>query len=160
MSKKRVFLIATGLTLLFIAFGVYVFRNGVYSFWDSDVKRIDTQEAQQMLQKKSYVLIDARAQDEFAVSHLKGSMLYEESLVHKLNKNEPILIYCTIGVRSNRIAKQLSDMGFEVYDMQEGILGWANNELPVIDSAGNTTKNIHTYNKSFAPLLKKGTAVY
>ncbi len=160
MSKKRVFLIATGLTLLFIASGVYVFRNGVYSFWDSDVKRIDTQEAQQMLQKKSYVLIDARAQNEFAVSHLKGSMLYEESLVDKLNKNEPILIYCTIGVRSNRIAKQLSDMGFEVYDMQEGILGWANNELPLIDPEGQATEKVHTYNKSFAPLLKKGTAVY
>ena len=154
------FLIATSLTLLFIAFGVYVFRNGVYSFWDSDVKRINTQEAQQMLQKKSYVLIDARAQNEFAVSHLKGSMLYEESLVDKLNKNEPILIYCTIGVRSNRVAKELSDRGFEVYDMKEGILGWANNELPLIDPEDQATEKVHTYNKSFAPLLKKGTAVY
>lgn len=153
-------LIAASLTLILIAFGAYVYQNGIYSFWDSDVKRINTQKAQKMLENKPFVLIDARSPEEFAVSHLEGSIRYEESIIEQLNVNEPIVIYCTVGVRSNRVAKELSDKGFEVYDMKEGILGWANNELPLVNPGGQATEKVHTYNKSFAHLLKKGTAIY
>ncbi|NVK84597.1 MAG: rhodanese-like domain-containing protein [Cytophagia bacterium] len=160
MSKKLSLLLISGLALFLFAFGIYVFQNGFFSFWDSDVKRIDTEEAKQLLTETSPILIDARAPEEFEVSHLKGSMLFEDGVLERLDKTQPIVIYCTIGVRSNRVAKQISDQGFDVYDMKDGILGWANGDLPIIDSEGQPTDRVHTYNKSFAHLLKKGTAVY
>ena len=153
-------MLATGLIILTATIGLYIFRNGVYSFWDADVKRIDTEQAQELLQEQNLLLLDARTPEEFAVSHLKGATRFMEELSSSLPKDQPIVIYCTIGVRSNKVAKKLSDQGYEVYDMKEGILGWANSELPVVDNNGLPTENVHTYNKSFAHLLKKGTAVY
>lgn len=153
-------MIFIGLVVFLLAFGTYVFKNGFYSFWDSGVKRIDTQEAQMILSQQSPILIDARTVEEFSISHIQGSIRYEDDLVENLSKDQPLLIYCTIGVRSNKVAKQLSDLGFEVYDMKEGILGWANQELPLVNEANSPTNKVHTYNKSFSNLLKKGTAVY
>lgn len=153
-------MLATGLIILTVAIGLYVFRHGIYSFWDADVRRIDTEQAQELLKKKDLFLLDARTPEEFAVSHLKGATRFEEGLSLSLPKGRPIVIYCTIGVRSNKLAKKLSDEGYEVYDMKEGILGWANSELPVVDNNGLPTEHVHTYNKSFAHLLKRGTAIY
>lgn len=149
-----------GLAIFLLASGIYIFKNGFYSFWDSDVKRIDSQKAKMILSQESPILLDARTPEEFLVSHLKGSIRYEDGIIQNLSKDQPILIYCTLGVRSNRVAKQLSDQGYKVYDMKDGIIGWVNNEFPLVDSDGLTTRNVHTYSKNFSSLLKKGTAVY
>lgn len=154
-------MVATGLAVLMITTGIIVFRKGIYSFWDGNVKRIDTEEAQQIWQNQEPFIIDARTPKEFNVSHLPGAIRFEENLTNRIPKDRPLLIYCTVGVRSNRVAKELSDLGFsDVYDMKEGILGWANNQLPVVDNEDEPTEKIHTYSKSFAHLLKHGEAVY
>lgn len=160
MSRKGLLLLFVGLAIFLLASGIYIFKNGFYSFWDSDVKRIDSQKAKMILSQESPILIDARTPEEFLVSHLKGSIRYEDGIIQNLPKDQPILIYCTLGVRSNRVAKQLSDQGYKVYDMKDGIIGWVNNEFPLVDSDGLTTQNVHTYSKNFSSLLKKGTAVY
>lgn len=154
-------MVATGLAVLMITTGIIVFRKGIYSFWDSNVRRIDTEEAHQILQSQQPFVIDARTPEEFNVSHLQGAIRFEENLTDGIPKDRPLLIYCTVGVRSNRVAKELSDLGFsDVYDMKDGILGWANDQLPVVDNENQPTEKIHTYSKSFAHLLKHGEAVY
>jgi len=159
--KRKFLLVATGITILSITAGIIVFRKGIYSFWDVNVKRINTEEAQKILLSHEPFILDTRTPEEFNVSHLQGAIRFEEGIMNQVPKDRPVLIYCTIGVRSNRVAKELSDKGFSsIYDMKEGILGWANNQLPVIDTKNRPTDSIHTYNKSFAHLLKHGKAVY
>ncbi|WP_420385171.1 rhodanese-like domain-containing protein [Roseivirga sp.] len=154
-------MIATGITVLIVALGVVAFKKGIYSLWDANVHRIDSTEASELLKEKKPFIIDARTPEEYNVSHIDGAVRFEESLIGNIPNDRPILIYCTLGVRSNRTAKELSDLGFkEIYDMKDGILGWANGELPVVNTENEPTENIHTYNKSFAPLLKRGKAVY
>jgi len=49
-----------------------------------------------------------------------------------LDKNNPIIVYCRSGVRSNRAANILIENGFsEVYDMG-GILDWQEEGFPII----------------------------
>ncbi|HEY9117314.1 MAG TPA: rhodanese-like domain-containing protein [Roseivirga sp.] len=162
MFKKKIILVTLGVLLFISASVIYVKQKGLYTFLGAgSVQRIETVEAAELITEKDLVILDARTIEEFETSHLKNSLRFEESLLSSLNKEQPILIYCTVGVRSNRVAKALSDAGYkEVYDMKDGILGWANQEYPLIDNFGELTNQIHTYNKSFAPLLKKGTAVY
>lgn len=155
-------MIAIGIIVFVSASVLYIKQKGLYTFFGAGtVERIESIEAAEIIQSKKPIIIDARTVEEFETSHLKNSIRFDESILSKLEKDQPILIYCTLGVRSNRLAKALSDAGYqEVYDMKDGILGWANQEYPLINNSGESTNQIHTYNKSFSPLLKKGTAVY
>jgi rhodanese-related sulfurtransferase len=45
--------------------------------------------------------------------------------VEKLEKSEPVLVYCKVGGRSAKAAKYLVENGFtKVYDLNGGILAW------------------------------------
>ena len=160
MSKPRMIFLFSGILVLAIVAGIYIFKKGVFGFWDTEIERVDSAQAREILSEKKPFVIDARTPDEFNVSHLEGSVRFDESVIPQLSKDQPILIYCTLGVRSNRVAKQLSDMGYKVYDMKDGILGWANEQLPLVDNSNAPTEKVHTYNQSISTLLKNGTAVY
>ncbi len=142
--------------------GFLFYESGIYTWrMTKKVQRIKAKEATQIIAHQTPTILDARTEEEFALSHIEGALRFEESLLDSLPKNHPVLVYCTIGVRSNRVARQLRNAGFSlVYDMKDGILGWANSELPVVNSAGLPSDSIHTYNKSFSLLLRKGKAVY
>ena len=82
-------------------------------------------------------LIDVRTQDEFSEGHISSSQNvcvtdddFKEKAA-KLNKDQPVYVYCKSGGRSARAAKILKDMGFkEIYDMQGGITNWESKGLP------------------------------
>lgn len=81
-------------------------------------------------------LIDVRTQEEFGEDHLKTAQNicvtdddFKEK-VAKLDKNEPVYLYCRSGKRSARAAQIMKDMGFkEIYDMEGGFLNWENQGL-------------------------------
>jgi rhodanese-related sulfurtransferase len=51
--------------------------------------------------------------------------------ISALDKSKPVVFYCASGIRSEKAATKLLDMGFsEIYDLQGGIRGW--------QSAGNS----------------------
>lgn len=84
----------------------------------------------------SVQLVDVRTPKEYKISHLKGAQNicvtsddFEEK-VKTLDKNEPVYVYCKIGGRSAKAAKQLKEMGFtKIYDMDGGILLWEEKKL-------------------------------
>ena len=50
--------------------------------------------------------------------------------IRKLDKNEPIYLYCRSGKRSAKAAQILKEMGFkEIYDMEGGFLNWESQGL-------------------------------
>lgn len=80
----------------------------------------------------SLQLIDVRTVKEFQVGHLKTAQNIcvtdkdFEARAQQLDKNRPVYVYCKKGGRSADAAKKLAAMGFiKVYDMQGGILNWA-----------------------------------
>ncbi|WP_411895617.1 rhodanese-like domain-containing protein [Winogradskyella sp. A2] len=95
------------------------------------VKVLTTKEFKEQVDNKQVQLIDVRTPKEFISGHIKGarnidfnSNSFDEEF-NKLNKDEPVYIYCRSGVRSGEASKKLETMGFkEIYDLKGGIINY------------------------------------
>src|SRR5690606_39076896 len=64
------------------------------------------------------VLLDCREKNEYVVSHLPRAIYggydhFQLSSISQLDKNTEICVYCSIGVRSEKIGEQLVKAGFK-----------------------------------------------
>jgi hypothetical protein len=76
---------------------------------------------------------------------------FDISKMDVLDKDKTIVVYCSIGYRSEKIGEKLKDKGFSmVYNLYGSIFEWGNLGLPLEDKSGVSTKNIHTYNAKWA----------
>lgn len=78
--------------------------------------------------KAAHQLIDVRTPAEYASGHIAGSVnIPVEELASRLNevsKDEPVVLYCRSGNRSNQAANILNQAGYKgVYDLG-GIGAW------------------------------------
>lgn len=106
-------------------------------------------------------LLDSREEDEYRVSHINGATHvgyddFDKSALKKLDKSKPVVVYCSVGYRSEKIAEKLEKEGFkEVYNLYGGIFEWVNQDNPVYNSKGKT-KDIHPYSWLWGQWLSKG----
>lgn len=113
----------------------------------------------------SVLLLDAREPKEYQISHLKGAKLvgYEKldlSSLKNTAKNQPIVVYCSVGYRSEKVAEQLIQQGFtNVRNLYGGLFEWKNQNQPVVNETGQTDE-VHAYDKTWGIWLKKGKKVY
>ncbi len=113
----------------------------------------------------NYTLLDAREPKEYKVSHIKSALNvgYKnfdlDKTIKKLTKDRPIVIYCSLGVRSGKIAKKLRAKGYEVYNLSGGIFAWFNQGMPVVKNDGTPSKMVHGYNKSWSKWVLDKTKV-
>jgi len=103
-------------------------------------------------------LLDAREPREFAVSHLRDAQLAPDvetalRLVGTAKPNPPIVVYCSVGYRSSRLAKDLMDRGvLRVANLEGSIFQWANEERPVYRGLLRVER-VHPYNNTWGQLL-------
>lgn len=115
-----------------------------------------------------FLLLDTREKAEFEVSHLKNAIWVgdKEFDVDKVSSiipdnNTPIVVYCSIGVRSEDVGERLSKNGYtQVFNLYGGIFKWKNEGFKVYDSHGKETENVHGFNKHWGKMLTNGTKVY
>ncbi len=116
----------------------------------------------------NYVLFDAREDEEFEISHLPKAIhigynyfKLATAQQHLKSKQQLIVIYCSISVRSERIGEQLKEAGYSnVYNLHGGIFAWKNKGNIIVDETGSPTERVHTYNKKWSKYLTNGVAVY
>ena len=120
------------------------------------VRHIDADTVKNDLEQgKKMALIDVRKKEEYDVSHLPSAV----NIIHAKNitlpKDTPIIIYCSVGVRSAKFAKQLGSLGYtNVFNLRGSIFEWANKGFPVM--RGNTKmKAVHPFNRKWGTLLRK-----
>ena len=84
------------------------------------------------------LLLDVRTDTEFASGHLNGATQIDfyrddfEEALSKLDKSQPVYVYCRSGNRSGKAAKQMKALGFkEVYKLEGGIGAWARRGQPI-----------------------------
>lgn len=112
------------------------------------------------------VLIDAREKEEFTVSHIPNAIFsgykdFNTEALKDLSKSDPIVVYCSVGYRSERIGEKLQRMGFSnVYNLYGGIFEWKNTGNEVVDAEGLPTEKVHAYNKKWGQWLTCGEKVY
>lgn len=119
-------------------------------------------------QKATVILLDSREQKEYKTSHLNNAIHigYDhfkiDSVLKKIpNKNSKIVVYCSLGIRSETIADSLKKAGYKnVENLYGGIFEWKNNNLPVYNSEEKETDSIHIFSKEWGKWLKNGIKIY
>ena len=112
------------------------------------------------------VILDCREAEEFEVSHLAGARLaayssFETEDLHLMKEDVPIVVYCSIGYRSERIGEKLQDAGYtKVFNLYGGIFDWKNKGGVVVALDNDTTQKVHTYNKQWSRYLEVGEKIY
>jgi len=114
------------------------------------------------------ILLDAREKNEYKVSHLKGAKFvgYNKFNLKKTikslpDKNAKIVVYCSLGVRSEDIGEQLKNAGYtNVLNLYGGIFEWKNNDYKVYNKKEKETEKVHAFDKNWGIWLLKGTKVY
>lgn len=115
---------------------------------------------------ENFVLLDAREKKEYEVSKLPGAVYvgynkFESEAIADIPKDRPIVVYCSVGYRSERIGEKLKKMGYtQVYNLYGGIFEWKSTDQEVVDKDNKPTEKVHAYNKDWGQWLRKGTKVY
>lgn len=92
--------------------------------------RTNTIDFKTKIEGKNVQLIDVRTPQEYKDGHIpkaKNIDIYNDDFMQKasvLDKFKPVYIYCHSGVRSMEAAKKLKNVGFKVYNLNDGIKGW------------------------------------
>ncbi|PTX44695.1 rhodanese-related sulfurtransferase [Christiangramia gaetbulicola] len=116
--------------------------------------------------KDEVILLDTRSAEEFEVSHIEDALLvgYDDFDLYRLpniSKDKNIIVYCSLGIRSEQIGEKLKKAGFEnVQNLFGGIFEWKNTGFPVVDKEGEPTEKVHAYSKQWAKWLKNGEKIY
>jgi len=72
-------------------------------------------------------------------------------VVSDIDKETTLVVYCSIGYRSDKIGGQLKKAGFNrVFNLYGSIFEWVNRGYTVVDKAGHPTNRLHTYNKHWS----------
>lgn len=121
---------------------------------------------QKILSGEKIYLLDSRETKEYEVSFINGAIKvgynnFKIETVKNLSKSTPVIVYCTIGARSEQIGEKLQKAGFnQVYNLYGGIIHWKNQGYPVYSSTQSKTPNIHVYSKEWGIWLTNGKAIH
>ena len=125
------------------SFGQSDFDRKLQSLYKNTVPLIRSETLLSEISKSNVVILDTRSAVEFQVSHLSGALFldydsFKPENIKNVNKNSKIIVYCSVGYRSERIGEQLIKLGFkDVSNLYGGIFDWINNGNPIVNSSGN-----------------------
>jgi rhodanese-related sulfurtransferase len=102
---------------------------------------------------KEFYLLDTREPAEFAVSYIQTAINvgfddFSLDLVSHIPKDAQIIVYCSLGYRSEKIGEILLAAGYtNVTNLQGGIFNWLNQGYHVLNQKGQITYKVHPYNR-------------
>lgn len=112
------------------------------------------------------ILLDARELAEYNVSHITGARHvgydnFSMQTVAGIAKDRHIVVYCSVGYRSEKITEKLKAAGYtQVSNLYGGIFELVNQGNKVVDNSGKPTAKVHAYSKTWGVWLTRGEKVY
>jgi len=101
---------------------------------------IPVEEFESRMAAEGVQLIDVRTPEEFSQGHIPGALNvdcynwnFAELVKATIDPSRPAALYCRSGKRSAATAKVLRKKGYDVFDLEGGILAWAGTGRPIID---------------------------
>jgi rhodanese-related sulfurtransferase len=142
------------------------YENKVDSYLSYSVPVLGVEQLKE--NQASFLILDARPEEEYNVSHIAnaeriGFKNLNMDVLDTVPKDTKIVVYCSIGYRSEKVGEKLKKKGFtQVYNLYGSVFEWANRDYPLVDNAGYPTSRVHTYNKKWSKWLKneRYTKVY
>lgn len=146
------------MVLSFFSFGQSKdFRKVIDSYLTFNADTISVESA---IEKNTVVFVDCRAKEEYEVSKIEGAIYYE-NFNWEDHEGKDIVVYCSIGKRSEDYSVKLVSKGAKkVFNLYGGIFDWVNKGNPVVNQEGQETEEVHTYSKRWSKWLIKGKAIY
>jgi len=106
------------------------------------MKTVDASTLKHWIDKDEVLVIDVREPSEYASEHIAeatliplGSMSMQ--VLPKIKHGHKLVIHCRSGKRSQHACEQLlqEEPSLEIYNLEDGILGWIAKGHPVITSS-------------------------
>lgn len=115
----------------FIA-GICLFFTSLFSCQQKgDFKSVSVDEFSVLIADPDMQRLDVRTLAEYSEAHIPGSIninvldkTFTEIADSTLQKDKPVALYCRSGKRSKKAAAILSEKGYKVFDLDEGLEGW------------------------------------
>ena len=121
---------------------------------------------QELQSKQSdYVILDTREKEEYDVSHIQGAKYigykdFDKKELAAIPKDAKIVLYCSVGYRSEKIGMKLQKMGYtNVYNLFGSIFEWVNQGFTVVDNLNHPVFKVHTYNKKWSQWVDENKAI-
>ena len=126
-----------------------------------DVPTVTTSELAAALDgRPAPLLLDAREPAEYAVSHLPGARRVDPAAsadalaaaLGTVDRDRPVVVYCSVGVRSGGVAARLREAGWDARNLEGSIFRWANEGRPLA-GPGGAAGVVHPYDATWGRLL-------
>ena len=113
------------------------------------------------------IYLDAREKNEYNVSHVKNAIWvgydkFQKDSITGIDKTKKIVVYCSVGYRSEKISERLIKMGYtNVSNLYGDLFEWSNQEMPLVTSSNNdSTVKIQPYNEKWGKWIIVGEKSY
>jgi rhodanese-related sulfurtransferase len=132
----------------------------------SDFPTITAKEVIQLKKQQDVYFLDTREPEEFKISHLENALNIGFSnpkweLLRSIPTNAKIVVYCSVGARSQQIGEQLKAKGYnQVTNLYGGIFYWFNTGYPVYNTRHQETLEIHGFDTEWGKWIKRGKVRY
>ncbi len=159
--------------LLLFSIFLFVQANGQESlenllgrYNSGNVPYISVEELRMNQLNDKVLVLDAREPEEYRVSHIRNAVFvgyndFDISRVDDYPRDTKIVVYCSLGIRSEKIGKELKDAGFsEVFNLYGGIFYWKGKGYEVVDMKDQETEKVHAYSESWSKWLKNAQQVF
>ena len=121
-----------------------------------DVTQLTIAEFIEAHQEKA-LIVDVREPAEYAVSHLENAVNLggPEAIVSAFTRSgkQEIVLYCSVGYRSSRVASEIQDqLSAPVFNLEGSIFEWANQGHPLFKGSERVDR-VHPYDPKWGKLL-------
>lgn len=115
-----------------ILFLTFIFTS-VFTFAqvkEAKFKSVNEAEFAKIVANKNVQIVDVRTPEEFADGHLENAVNIDvkgadfEKKIATLSKDKTVAVYCRSGARSKVAAQKLAEKGYNVIELDGGILAW------------------------------------
>lgn len=96
----------------------------------SNFKSVDNAEFAKSIADTKTQLVDVRTPAEYKAGHIAGAVNIDvkeadfDTKIKSLDKTRPVAVYCRSGARSKTAARKLAESGFQVIELDRGIMNW------------------------------------
>ncbi len=120
-----------------------------------------------MRKEEEFLLLDVREEAEFAVSRIAGAErvdpgIWRKSFMARFGddaRGKRVVFYCSVGVRSSRLAANVQTALMEqgakqVFNLDGGVFAW-HNEKRALENAEGATEYVHPFDTHWGKLVRR-----
>jgi len=165
MLKIGLYIMIISFLQSLMACGQQTYDQKLQSLYNHTIPLIQPQAVKDKIKNENVVILDTRSAKEYSVSHLPNAQFidynrFDISQMSDIQKDQEVIVYCSVGYRSEKIGEKLKKAGFKnVSNIYGGIFQWKNEDFEVVNQKGEITDSIHTYNKRWGKWLEEGKGI-